>query len=231
MTRAIDIITRSMRQMKVLAAGETPDADDAQDMLTALNQMLESWATERLMVYVNSRDTISLTAGVNSYTVGPSGGTVTDRPVQISDASYITCNNVDYPLRIITQQEYDAFPVKTVQGIPFVIYPDMGMPNATMYLYLTPSTGMTLNLLSQKVLTSFAALTTDVSLPPGYAQAISQSLSEVMAAEFGVQLDPQIARQASLSRKKLKRINTQVPVLDSPADIVKQRYYIGYGFI
>lgn len=230
-TAAIDIITRSLRQMKVLGTGETPSDSDAQDMLTALNEMLEAWANDRLLVYVNSRDTINLTTGVSTYTVGPSGGTVTERPVQVSDASYITYNGVDYPVRIVTQEEYNAFPKKDVQGIPFVLYPDMGMPDMTVYLYLTPSANMTLNLLSQKVFTSFASLTTAVNFPPGYTQAIVASLSEIMAPEFGVALDPQIMKLASLTRKKLKRINTQVPVLDSPADIVKQRYYIGFGFI
>ena len=47
---ANDQINRALRLLGVLAEGETPSAAVSQDCLMALNQMIESWNTERLSV-------------------------------------------------------------------------------------------------------------------------------------------------------------------------------------
>ena len=44
-------INRALRLLGVLAEGETPSAAVSQDCLMALNQMIESWNTERLSVF------------------------------------------------------------------------------------------------------------------------------------------------------------------------------------
>ena len=51
MTTAGDIIDGSLRLLGVLAEGETPSAETAQDALAAMNQMIQSWNTERLAVF------------------------------------------------------------------------------------------------------------------------------------------------------------------------------------
>jgi hypothetical protein len=228
---ALDMIKRAMRLNKVYSIGEDPSADEAQDMLSALNSMLDAWSVERLMVYVNQTDQIAFTAGVSSKTIGPTGDTVSNRPVAVDYSTYLTCNGVDYPIRLLNQAEYDALPKKDVQGIPTFLFANPTYPNATLYLFPTPGQNVTLNLVSQKALTGFADLTTDLAMPPGYQDAIEFSLAEYTAPEFGVTADPRITKRAALARKNLKRLNTVVPVLDSPADVVKQRYYIGFGFI
>ena len=50
-TTASDQINRALRLLGVLAEGETPSAETSQDALIALNQMIDSWSTERLSVY------------------------------------------------------------------------------------------------------------------------------------------------------------------------------------
>ena len=44
-------INRALRLLGILAEGETPSAAMSQDALVALNQMIESWNTERLAVF------------------------------------------------------------------------------------------------------------------------------------------------------------------------------------
>ena len=50
-TTAGDQINAALRLIGQLAEGETPSAATSQDALVALNQMLDSWSTERLAVY------------------------------------------------------------------------------------------------------------------------------------------------------------------------------------
>ena len=51
MTTAGDQINGALRLIGQLAEGETPSAATAQDSLTALNQMIDSWSSERLSIF------------------------------------------------------------------------------------------------------------------------------------------------------------------------------------
>lgn len=44
MATALDIITRALRKIRVLASGESPTSEEADDCLNALNDMLVGWA-------------------------------------------------------------------------------------------------------------------------------------------------------------------------------------------
>jgi hypothetical protein len=60
---AREIIASTLRLLGVLAAGETATANEANDALESLNQMLSSWSNENLVVYQKVRDEFTLTAG------------------------------------------------------------------------------------------------------------------------------------------------------------------------
>ena len=51
MTTANDQINGALRLIGQLAEGETPSAATSADALTAMNQMLDSWSSERLSVF------------------------------------------------------------------------------------------------------------------------------------------------------------------------------------
>lgn len=44
MATALEVITRALRKVRAYGAGETVSAEDAEDCLTALNDMLAGWA-------------------------------------------------------------------------------------------------------------------------------------------------------------------------------------------
>lgn len=66
----LDIITGAMRSIGVLEAGETPNAQDAADALQVLNDMMESWSLDHLIIYASVENLLSFTAGQYQYTVG-----------------------------------------------------------------------------------------------------------------------------------------------------------------
>ena len=63
MTTALEFIRRALRLANVVGDGQTPEASDAADGLTWLNDMLDSWSAESLMVYAQVPDTVTLTGG------------------------------------------------------------------------------------------------------------------------------------------------------------------------
>jgi hypothetical protein len=227
MTTAIDLISRAMRLIGVYSIGETPSADEASTGLTALNAMLDSWSTQNLFVFAQSTDVIALTAGVSAYVVGPASSTT--RPVDILDSSYILLSGVSYPLTVTALSNYNDIPLKAdVSGIPTAIYSLMTVPNITVNLWPVPSQSMTLNLVSNKLISSFTGLATTVSLPPGYDRAIVFSLAEEIAAEYQVPVTPDVAKKAAYARKTIKRANVQIPVLKMPYGVPSGLSYQNY---
>jgi hypothetical protein len=66
MASAGDIINGSLRLIGVLAEGETPSAETAQDALSAMNEMIASWNTERLAVFSTIDQVVSWPPGARS---------------------------------------------------------------------------------------------------------------------------------------------------------------------
>lgn len=80
MTQPIDIISRALKDIGALEAGETPAPADAQDAFDMLNDMLDQWSNEQMMVFYKTEIIFTLTAGQTQYTIGPGGqigGTIT----------------------------------------------------------------------------------------------------------------------------------------------------------
>lgn len=196
----------------VYATGENPSADESQDALAALNALLAE-VSNGAMVYAKTLDVIALAASQTSVTVGPSGTTITARPVNVLPESYIVLSGVSYPLDVFTLQQYNSISVKATSGIPEGIYVQPDMPNITVTLWPVPSQAMTLNLWSDKQLASFPTLTTVVSLPPGYEAALPPMLAEEIAPEYELPVPDAVARLASRGRRVLKRTNLQIPSL------------------
>lgn len=218
-TTALDVIKRSLRMLGVYAKGEEPDADESRDGLAALNALMGSLSNTPL-VYAKTRDSIALTAGVPSITVGPSGTTVADRPMRVLDESYIQSGGVTYPLRVFTDQQYSDVSVKTTQGIPEAIWPLMNMPDAQITFWPVPIGSLTLNLWSIKQLATFPGLTTAVSLPPGYEDALAYFLAEALAPEYQVSLTQEVRDGIRRHRRNIEAMNLEVPMLKQRGEFV-----------
>lgn len=212
MTTALDIIKRSLRLLGVYALGKEPDPGESTDAWSVLNALLAEFGNGAL-VYAKTLDVIALVANQTSVTVGPSGATVTTRPVRVLPESYVVLSGVSYPLDVLTLEQYNAIGVKATSGIPQGIWVQPDMPNITVTPYPIPSQAMTLNLWSDKALASFPALTTSVSLPPGYENALPYLLAMEIAPEYEVEPSVTVQKAAARARRVLKRTNLQVPTL------------------
>ena len=141
-TTAGDQINGALRLIGQLAEAETPTAAASQDALTALNQMIDSWNTERLAVFSTQDQVFSWPPNVLSRTLGPSGDFVGNRPILLDDSTYFidTASGISYGIKIINQQQYDGIAVKTVTSTyPQVIWINMSYPNIEMYVYPKPT--------------------------------------------------------------------------------------------
>jgi len=233
-TTAGDQINRALRLLGVLAEGETPSSSTSQDGLTALNQMIDSWNTERLAVFSTQDQIFTWPAGQITRTLGPSGNFVGNRPVLLDDATYYrdAGTNVSYGIKFINQQQYDGIAVKTVTSTyPQVIFVNMTYPDVTMTVYPRPTRDLEWHFISVQELSNPATLSTDLTFPPGYLRAFVYNLAMEIAPEFGVKPSPQVSRIAMTSKRNLKRINNPDDVMSMPYSLVatRQRFNIYAG--
>ena len=75
MTAPIDIISRALKDIGALEAGETPTPEAAQDAFDMLNDLVDQWSNEDMMVYNTTEIIFPLIAGQVQYTIGPTPST------------------------------------------------------------------------------------------------------------------------------------------------------------
>jgi hypothetical protein len=233
-TSAGDQINGALRLIGQLAEGETPSSETSADALTAMNQMLDSWSSERLSVFSTQDQMFTWPANQKSRTIGPTGDFVGNRPVLLDDATYFRdpANNISFGIKIINQQQYDGIAVKTVTSTyPQVIWVNMDMPNMDMYIYPVPTKALEWHFISVTELVQAATLATVLVIPPGYLRAFRFNLACEIAAEFGVEPPPSVQRIAMTSKRNIKRINNPDDVMSLPYSIVatRQRFNIFAG--
>jgi hypothetical protein len=73
MATALDIIKGSLRSIGAIGTGESPDADTANDAFAMLNDMLDMWSNERMMVFCIQEVIHELVANTYIYTIGSGG--------------------------------------------------------------------------------------------------------------------------------------------------------------
>ena len=226
MTTAAELIDGSLRLIGQLAEEETPSAATAQDALRAMNQMIDSWSTERLSVYNTQDQVFSWLAGLPTRTLGPTGDFVGNRPVMLDDSTYFrdASTNVSFGVQFINQQQYDGIAVKTVTSTyPQVMWINMEYPNITMTIFPVPTRVLEWHFINVEELTQPANLATNILLPPGYVRAFRYNLAMEFANEFGVEPMPQTARIAMTSKRNLKRINNPDDLMAMPYALVNWR--------
>ena len=225
-TTAADQINGALRLIGQLAEGEVPSAATSQDALAALNQMLDSWSTERLAVYSTQDQIYNWQPNVRFITMGPTGTLVAERPILMDDATYFrdASTNVSYGIKLINNEQYNNIAVKTVTSTyPQLMWVNMTYPDVEIYIYPVPTRVLEFHFVSVRPLSQAATLDTNLAFPPGYLRAFRFNLACELAAEFGVEPSPQVQRIAMASKRDLKRINNPDDLMAMPAALIVNR--------
>jgi hypothetical protein len=229
-----DLINGAMRLIGMLAEGESPSAAASADALVAMQQMIDSWSTERLAVYTTQEQVFTWPASQLSRTLGPTGDFIGNRPILLDDSTYFVdaSSGISYGIKIINQQQYDGIAVKTVtSSFPQVLWINTNYPNVDLHVYPVPTRALEWHFISVDPLDQPATLSTALTFPPGYLRAFRYCLACEIAPEFGVEPSPQVQRIAMTSKRNLKRINNPGDVMSIPYSIVgtRQRFNVFSG--
>jgi hypothetical protein len=232
-----ELINSALRLIGQLAEAEVPSAATSQDALTAFNQMIDSWNTERLSVFCTQDQVYTWPANEIRRTLGPSGDislSPQERPILVDDITYFRDpqTNVSYGIKMINQSQYNGIAVKTVTSTyPQVMFVNMTFPDIEIFIYPKPTRSLEFHFISVQPISAPTTLNTVIALPPGYLRALRFNLAMELAPEFGVEPSPQVQRIAMASKRDLKRINNPDDLMTLPYAIVanRQRFNIYTG--
>lgn len=206
-----DIIQTSLRRINAIAPGENPTAAEAAAGLECLNDMVDSWLTERLMLHAVTRSEFYNNPQA-TYTVGPGADFNIPRPVRIDRFAVILLNNPQQPLELpmqkINEQMWLMIPVKTITStVPRAVYDDNGFPWRKLWLWPQPSVMVGIVLYWWGQLTRFQDLATNYEFPEGYADCLKLNLPLRLSLEFGGFIPPALPALAQAAIAKVKAMN------------------------
>ncbi|MCK5601085.1 hypothetical protein KAR91_04395 [Candidatus Pacearchaeota archaeon] len=212
---ARELIKASLRICQVIGHGESVDGESEEtDSFTALNSLIASLSTKRLMIHEIVSETHTLVASTTTYTIGSGGDIDTLRPARIVDAFIRDSLNVDHSIEIIGQERYNDISVKSSEGRPHLLFYDTEYPLGKINLYFTPDAAETLHFDSWKPLSQIAAVTDSFVLPLEYERFLKTQVAIDIAPEFGMKLDQRIYEIRDEARDGIKSLNTEpVPLV------------------
>ena len=225
-----DLITNSLKEIGAIAIGETPTAAESADALSMLNNMLDLWNTESLMVYNINSTVFNYVAGQATYTIGTGGNFNIVRPVKI-EAAYNrqyngAQNQYDFKIHVTEDfQEYSDIQAKNITSVlPIVMYDDGNYPLKNLTFYPIPQNSTyQLVLWYWTVVDSVSALTDTVTLPPGYKIALEFNLALLLANRYGKPVTPLLVDNAVKTKAQIARINTEPGKLTMPDRLLSGR--------
>lgn len=230
---ARDLIKSALKLGGVLAVGESPSAEEVNDALVSLNDMLDSFSNENLMIVTNSIEDFATIGGQSSFTMGPGGDFDTVRPMGIDAAGYLIpasgANPLERPLDVYSIDEWRLIGIKGMQStIPHGIFVETEFPLVKINFWPIPSIAQSVRIYSHKQLTNFATLDSVVTLPPGYNQLLKYNLWIVLADEFGREITPSVSAIANKSKAVVKRTNIKRRTMRTDAGVQQRRrsYFI-----
>lgn len=227
---ARDLITATLKSIRVLGIGDPLPAEDANDALDRLNDWLDALALERLTMYFVTRTCKKLGSGVGCYTIGLNGDIGIARPTHIEAANLIQNVNdpvpFEKPIDIWTDQRWQGCRQKTLTSTyPTALYYDHNWQEGLGKIHVWPiptDCGLTqLVLYTPVALSEFATLDTEYTFPPGYRRFIRTNFAAEIASEYGKQLTADQVMAAKQAKAQIKRGNVRPAELRVDAALIR----------
>lgn len=235
MATALVLITDALKEIGVLAEGETPTAGQTTDALARLNRFLDRLAAENLAIYAVTRTTQAIVPSQASYTVGPSGNINIARPNFIERVNFIdnaASPAVEYPLPDpMTEQQWTDITIKNLTSpFPKAVYYSPTYPLGTLTPWPIPTNSNLLWVVyAWTAVAQIAAQSDTVALPPGYGEMIVQNLALLLCPTYERQPHPVLVKTASESMATVKRSNHRTTDRTFGADVRGDRGAYGPG--
>ena len=191
-----DIIKYALRKLAVLELGATPDANTVTNCAQSLDMMIKSWVAKGSKLWTIQELTLPLVANKNTYTIGPTGFTpdlVADKPLYLMQAwlrNTTLTPNIDIPMQVISQHDYNILGAKGSTGTPNSMYMQVGRDVSTLKIYVTPDTWAVgkyeAHLLVKRTLQDAGVSTNNLDFPQEWLKALGWNLAAELLEDYEI---------------------------------------------
>ena len=215
----IELIRRSLRLIGAIGIGEAPTAEETNDCMLALNQMLSSWSLNALNIFCNKVETFTILSNKTEYTWGLEPDALApiqpdfnaDRPDKIFRGYYIS-GGLRQEIAQVNEQTFMAQAIENPGvGSPAIFTYVPSFPFGVVKFYSIPAGGE-LSFLTFKKLERILNADDEIVLPPGYERALAFNLAVEIAPEFGLTIPESVLGIAQSSLANVRRMNIQFPI-------------------
>lgn len=193
-----NIIESSLRLLGVLEEGVQPTAQAIENASMVLNMMLKDWMTDGIKLWTVTELVIPLNANQTTYTIGPSSiyDLNTNKPLRLIQAFLrnISVNpNVDLPMTIISEQEYNILGAKKNTGTINTVFYKPYLNHGELKVFLTPNASTVadyeLHMNVQKPIQDITTANQTFDFPQEWYQSLRWGLAAELAADYGLPMD------------------------------------------
>jgi hypothetical protein len=211
------IITRALRLLGVISAGQSPTTSEVSDASDVLNLMLKAWGADGLHLWTRRRIQITTTQGDSSYSIGDSDITDVDTTVDVHTSSgkpleilHIhrreTATSIDTPMNQMSLEDYERLSDKDSEGTPTNWVYDPKRMHGWLYIWPAPDANFaanyTLNCWFSSHIHDMDSATNTLYAPQEWHLAIVWGLAVLLAPEYGVSInDQQLLQQTAAIEK------------------------------
>lgn len=208
-----DLVGDALRYVNIVNYDSSIPGDLIQRGVSALNDILDEWGATGIYIPYVKTLTIPFSAGVESYSVGPSGRDITAN--QVIDVTELVINDsaspgIDFPTSELSEQYYSNITSKNSQGIPctyllrnFVDYSEF------KFQPVPYSSNLSAKIVCKQRLSEVFITTELTEIPRQYILALKLKLCLLAAGIWGAELSPQQYKQYSESLKSILASNTK----------------------
>jgi hypothetical protein len=212
-----DLITEVFLTLNEFTVGRTISVPEQTDAFMRLNQLLDEWSTEQLLVPSPVHQSFTLVAGTTIYTLGVAGTLVTAaKPIRVTGAASMV-GNFRAAVKVVSWDAFDAEiedRLATLSQLAKVLAADGASPNINLQVFPVPAPSPgTLWLDYWAALAQFATVGDTLAMPVGFQNALHYGLAlklHPLYARPGATSIDYIAAQASASKAKLSELNAAI---------------------
>jgi len=185
---ATELLSSSYELARIKDPNEPLTNNQTTQGLGALNKILKYLMKMGMPLWAIKKDIITLTQSTQSYTCGPAGTGLAERPLRILNAFYRDGTN-DTPVEIISREDYWALGDKSGTGIPTEIYYDPQLTLGVLYVYNpadADAAGNGLHLVYHRPFQDMDSVNNDFDFPQEWYMPLEYLLASDLALRNGI---------------------------------------------
>lgn len=226
-TTCVDLVSAALRTSGVNGVGQTPLAEDTNDVFQLLTEIAASWNRERFMCWQNT-EVILPSTGAQSYPLP-------DRPARLDSAfaRLLTGQNlagvynagpIDFPLAIVdSQSDYNTISLKQLTTFPAAVWYSPGWPTGSVFPYpIPPAQQFDVHVFYRYALPTYSTLTDPLNLPTEYIMALRYELALMICMNYGLPARPDHAATLMGLKANIKATNAHVRNMQMPGGLTPQ---------